>query len=514
MSTTNPSFDNSSPLELNDAGHQTAEACNGEEALSQAVSYEPDIIISDISMPVMNGYQFFPRPAGKSPELQPNPIIFLSALAEKDDMLKGYRLGADDYIPKPIDYDLLLARVDARLRQVSLPAAAREAGGQDLAYGSEDVDLASIQDAGDEKAAARVSELIEESDGKLVAAKLETIRLDEIRKRYGERCYEVRDKILRNAGQVIRQHLTKDDVFHAKPTGDFMVSFAHPDHDLASHKIQIIKDDIWERLFGETGDTAVADVRTAVHELTFDREEAATTDGLFGRLYEKIKAAGSVKRRSLENDLGRIFANEDIGFTEIRRRGLRTGRILTAAFSYKVSRQIDDLLDQKKLETGAVTKLHAVLLDRIVSKIEQKNGAPLIIPLRFTMTAGDHRNELNKLLQSIDQDLQNMIVIERVQLPNRLNAAGEVMKPLSVGRRIQALELRKPAQVDNFDLRKMRVGILTMKFDDVSHCYAGGMDSVIEDFKKYGGQFYIKEIPQEKLSDVEKYEPDLMSVKR
>ena len=142
--------------------------------------------------------------------------------------------------------------------------------------------------------------------------------------------------------------------------------------------------------------------------------------------------------------------------------------------------------------------------------MKQDNAVPLIVPLPFLMTEGGHRDELNRLLQSIDQDLQNLIVIERVQLPNRLKAAGEMMKPLSVGRRIQALELRKPAQVEDFDLRKMRVGILSMKFDDVVYCYAGGMKSIIEDFKKNGGQFYIKDIPQEKLNDVEKYEPDLI----
>ena len=246
-------------LELDDAGHQTAEASNGEEALTLVVSYEPDIIISDITMPVMNGYQFFRNLREKHPDFRQTPFIFLSALAEKDDMLKGYRLGADDYISKPIDFDLLIARVDARLRQINLLASAKEASGLDPAYGSGDMEPASIQDETNDEAESKVRELIEERDGKLVAAKLETVRLDEIRKRYGDRWQDVRDKILRNAEQVIRQHLSKDDVFHAKPTGDFLVSFAHSDHDLASRKIQIIKDAIWERLFGETGDVEVAE---------------------------------------------------------------------------------------------------------------------------------------------------------------------------------------------------------------------------------------------------------------
>ena len=187
-------------LELNDVGHQTSEAGNGQEALSAALEYKPELILSDITMPVMNGYQFFRTLREKHPELSQTPFIFLSALADKNDVLKGYRLGADDYIPKPIDFELLVARIDARLKL----AAARGA------VSAEDIDADIEQEV---QTTAEGSHSNDQSQDALMAAKLQTVSLDQIRRRCGDQWEEVREKILRNAEQVIRSHLHSDDVF-------------------------------------------------------------------------------------------------------------------------------------------------------------------------------------------------------------------------------------------------------------------------------------------------------------
>ncbi len=103
---------------LQDAGHQTLEAENGREGLKVLLDSRPDLVLCDITMPEMNGFEFIAEVHDKHPELADVPIIFLSALADRRDVIAGRQLGADDYITKPIDYELLLATVESRLKQI------------------------------------------------------------------------------------------------------------------------------------------------------------------------------------------------------------------------------------------------------------------------------------------------------------------------------------------------------------------------------------------------------------
>jgi DNA-binding response OmpR family regulator len=97
--------------ELTEAGFATLEAANGREGLDLMIAKWPDIVICDISMPVMNGHQVLAEIQINYPELSSIPFIFLSALTDKENLLAGLQAGADDYLTKPIDFDILLAKV-------------------------------------------------------------------------------------------------------------------------------------------------------------------------------------------------------------------------------------------------------------------------------------------------------------------------------------------------------------------------------------------------------------------
>lgn len=104
--------------ELREAGYRVVEASDGEEALEH-LRAAPDVILCDITMPRLNGYSLLERVRNGFPELADTPFIFLTALSDRFDVIEGKRLGADDYLVKPIDYDLLLVTLEARLRQVN-----------------------------------------------------------------------------------------------------------------------------------------------------------------------------------------------------------------------------------------------------------------------------------------------------------------------------------------------------------------------------------------------------------
>ena len=112
--------------ELHGAGYDTIEAENGAEGLKAILACRPDLVLSDITMPVMNGYDLMQAIRSEHPEMAEMPFIFLSALADRQNIVVGRQLGADDYLTKPIDYDLLLATVESRLASVLRVKARKE----------------------------------------------------------------------------------------------------------------------------------------------------------------------------------------------------------------------------------------------------------------------------------------------------------------------------------------------------------------------------------------------------
>ncbi len=96
-------------------GHDTLIARDGLEALNQSLEEIPDLIVLDINMPGMSGFEVCQRLRNNSNTSQ-IPILMLTALADVDNRVKGLGLGADDYLTKPFSPRELIARIDARLR--------------------------------------------------------------------------------------------------------------------------------------------------------------------------------------------------------------------------------------------------------------------------------------------------------------------------------------------------------------------------------------------------------------
>ncbi|MBI5942986.1 MAG: response regulator transcription factor [Chloroflexi bacterium] len=95
-------------------GYRVVTAFNGKDALPLAEKEKPDLIILDIMMPEMNGYDFMRAHRSTSD----TPIIMLTAKVEDDDKIVGLELGADDYVTKPFKPRELMARVRNVLRRV------------------------------------------------------------------------------------------------------------------------------------------------------------------------------------------------------------------------------------------------------------------------------------------------------------------------------------------------------------------------------------------------------------
>jgi len=95
-------------------GHQTVVADCGERALEVACSEQPAVILMDIVMPGMSGYQAT-RHLGRIEGTRDIPVIFVSARATETDRVWGLRQGARDYLTKPVNPQLLLSAISAAM---------------------------------------------------------------------------------------------------------------------------------------------------------------------------------------------------------------------------------------------------------------------------------------------------------------------------------------------------------------------------------------------------------------
>jgi DNA-binding response OmpR family regulator len=98
---------------LERAGYDVIDAPDGNEGLRMFYERQPDLVILDVAMPGMEGWEVLERIR----ELSDVPVMMLTARAEELDKVRGLRAGADDYVTKPFGRQELLARVDAGLRR-------------------------------------------------------------------------------------------------------------------------------------------------------------------------------------------------------------------------------------------------------------------------------------------------------------------------------------------------------------------------------------------------------------
>jgi CheY-like chemotaxis protein len=112
---------------LSKRGHRVHAASDGEEGLERALALRPDLIISDVMMPKLDGWALL-RALRAHPELAQTPVLLLTALSTDEDRIRGLRLGADDYLPKPFRFEELDLRVASTLRKRRQPESGPVSG--------------------------------------------------------------------------------------------------------------------------------------------------------------------------------------------------------------------------------------------------------------------------------------------------------------------------------------------------------------------------------------------------
>lgn len=104
--------------ELVEHGFNVNTAYDGQAGLAAILHGAPDLVLCDVSLRHLSGFDVLERLVKTTPRFSYMPFIFLTALANRESELEGRRLGADDYVTKPIDFDVLLAIINTRLARM------------------------------------------------------------------------------------------------------------------------------------------------------------------------------------------------------------------------------------------------------------------------------------------------------------------------------------------------------------------------------------------------------------
>lgn len=105
--------------DLTERGYRVLSARRGDEGLGTLFAERPNLVLCDINLPGMSGFDVLEGVKAKSPGCGYPPFIFLTAFTDRESELRGRKLGADDYVAKPVDFELLHAIIKLRLARTT-----------------------------------------------------------------------------------------------------------------------------------------------------------------------------------------------------------------------------------------------------------------------------------------------------------------------------------------------------------------------------------------------------------
>ncbi|RED51617.1 response regulator transcription factor [Aestuariispira insulae] len=283
---------------LSQEGYIVETAKDGREGIFMINSGSPDLIICDVNMPNMNGHEFVRELRDNHPDLSYIPILLLSGASDDPDITKGLKTGADDYLTKPINPDILASRVNAALRQIDRMKRKKRSDEVKLYRAlvlkgkSRDSEQAPLSQTGTMDPAnippafqECLAKMHAENDGKSCGS-VQLFSLCEYENIFGEEWNKYATKAMSIAETTIKHHLGSGDQFSANGENGFLLLFPKLDEAASKARVQMIADEIRVNLLGEearvyrtlsieTTNVPVTDICDANGKITQDGLETA-----------------------------------------------------------------------------------------------------------------------------------------------------------------------------------------------------------------------------------------------
>lgn len=315
--------------ELSDVGYEVLEAADGQQGLDTILQQKPDLVLCDITMPVMDGHALLQTLRANHPELAELPFIFLSALADRKHIVVGKKLGADDYLTKPVDFEVLFATIEARLNQIQRMNARKEeqliklyrslhgqaADEQADATPDQDAPAKTAPPPGPVKGEAgsvqtRIQSQVQQTGGKVVAGQMQFVGLDEVKEALGARWASRIQQVRKLAENTISRRLSSGDVFEWSDDDKFLICFASLDEKAAAFKAESIAREIRQKILGnESIDPKIREscgVTSDVHTIEVTEREVAESEDLVDLVVSRVGQAARKARERARKTIARM----------------------------------------------------------------------------------------------------------------------------------------------------------------------------------------------------------------
>lgn len=464
--------------ELRDAGYEVVEAVDGLDGFETVLREEPDLVVSDLTMPRLDGHGLLRKLRDECPEMAELPIIFLSALSDREHILEGKRLGADDYLTKPIDYDLLLVTVEARVNQIQRMKAHKEAQMvklyQSLSGRAAEEPAAeqgrktnaknerreparaakSAQQAGpaaperqptDVKPAQarkpgglqkstdnpgsrdsdQLDVLARNAGGRVVAGRFQMLALEAVKDSLGGDWPRHAERIKAIASDIITRRLASDDVFEVTKDHEFLVCFSSLGEKEAAFKAQSIAREIQACILGSDSlDPIVTEsfsVGSDVHEVDLSESEAADSDTVVDLIAARLEQAVERARESEKEVMDRIVS--DCGVVPLR---IQTAKgdaapVSLAEFDEVTRSQIASLQSARPMSGSLTADLDLLKLGRALELIcDNALGAQPVLLVSVHFSTIESQSLLERYLKicgGLPESARNRLALNVIGVP-------------------------------------------------------------------------------------------------
>ncbi len=469
-------------------GHETVTAHDGQSGLEAILTHNPDLVLSDFTMPNMNGGELLEQLRKTHPDCADIPFIFLSALADREDVMQGLKLGADDYLTKPIDFDMLEIKVSAALRQMNRMQEKKEQEFVRLfneLSGDQDV-----ENSGD------ITQRLNETDSLSPATDLKVdvhgcvIRFHELETTENESITKQRTRIINYLSKMAVEHLSKiatsKITFHHVVDVGMLVCFLEADaHDAAKKASKVAEklegfyhvdkfDDIMKVL--NTPAIVLRDLLTLItHPYVFSISETSfkTRQGIDNAIEEELAKSSSSEglKKSLVS-----YLEDNFGHLTILNLVREDNKPVPISF-FSLS---------EKLETGLQSRLSLLTFE------EQKQTKFYLDILHLEKLNSDVKNYPN--IKMVVLDVHYETISERERLVNYLVHYEKIANVFSLKHKIMLNIIDFPDDRPNWYMEKLITpfgchisrAIVQVSHDKMANFAASnnGITAVVCDYKE------------------------------
>ena len=392
-------------------------APNGQEGVKVAIAHVPDLILCDVMMPVMDGYEVITA-IRKEKTLQETPFIFLSAKAQKSDVRRGMDLGADDYLTKPFKAQELFDAVETRIWR-------KEVGTRELQDTRQELEKLNNQLVAISEADIPVSMIISDLHGTIIhfskgAERLLGYTASEVVNRKPITILHDRDEIMKRVSElssILGREVNMANAFLTEiPNRDSYESreWTYVRKDGSRIQVQLVVSTITDKDRNITGYLGIAidisERKAAEAALKFAKEQAEMANRLKSQFLANMS-------HELRTPMNSILGFSDILQTIITDPLPKKYLTTIAASGRTLMALINDLLDLAKIEAGKmVLRPEAVNLRLLIDEIA-------------LMFSADVKKKSVELRTELPDDLPDTLELDDIRVRQMLiNLTGNAVK--------------------------------------------------------------------------------------